>query len=394
MLYILPVLLLLERFYFYIADRFNIIDKPNQRSSHAYITRRGGGIIFPVAWLIYAASTGFEYPWFTLGLLLISAISFMDDLSEVAVGPRISTHALALFFAFYDLGVMDYFPWWGMVMVIIFSIAILNAVNFMDGINGITSMYALVFFALLSFNSGLQGADILFDLNSPYTYIISSLLVFTFFNFRKKALCFAGDVGSVSIAYLMIGTLITQIFPSPNNQFAVAGTFSAPGELIDLKFLLLLSVYGVDSLLTIVHRLILKENILKGHRKHLYQYMANEAGVSHLAVSSLYAVSQLVISIWILNNDVSLSQGVGIIVFLSAVYVLSKWAIMRQYSTQPANQQAQLYMNPNSSAVSTSKFVSSRPSGPVKVVKVEPGKKIKDTKVTKKSPSYRTAEAN
>jgi len=394
MLYILPVLLLLERFYFYIADRFNIIDKPNQRSSHAYITRRGGGIIFPIAWLIYAASTGFDHPWFTVGLLLISAVSFLDDIKEVAVGPRISTHALALFFAFYDLGVLDYFPWWGMVMVIFFSIAILNAVNFMDGINGITSMYALVFFSLLTFNSGLQGADILFDLNSPYTYIISSLLVFTFFNFRKKALCFAGDVGSVSIAYLMIGTLITQIFPSPDNQFAIADKFSAPAELLDFKYLLLLAVYGVDSLLTIVHRLILKENILKGHRKHLYQYLANEAGVSHLAVSGLYAVSQLLISIWVLNNDVSWSQGVGIIGILSVIYVVSKWAIVRQVSTQPETQQSAVYMSSNSSAVSVSKFVSSRPSGPVKIVKSEPEKKIKTTKVSKKSPSFRTAEAN
>jgi hypothetical protein len=152
-------------------------------------------------------------------------------------------------------------------------------------------------------------------------------------------------------------------------------------------------VYGVDSLLTIIHRLILKENILKGHRKHLYQYLANELGFSHLAVSSMYAGCQLLISIWVLNNEVSWKQGTGIIVFLSAVYVISKWIILRQLSTEPANQPTTVYMNPNSSSVSISKYVSSRPSGPVKVVKNHPDKKIKESKDAKKSPSFRPVQA-
>ena len=52
-LIILVLLFLAELFYFHIADKYNIIDKPNERSSHTRITLRGGGIIFYLGALAY-----------------------------------------------------------------------------------------------------------------------------------------------------------------------------------------------------------------------------------------------------------------------------------------------------------------------------------------------------
>ncbi|EIY57273.1 hypothetical protein HMPREF1071_03946, partial [Bacteroides salyersiae CL02T12C01] len=102
--------------------------------------------------------------------------------------------------------------------------------------------------------------------------------VFNFFNFRKRAKCFAGDVGSVCIAFVLlffIGKLVIRTE--------------------DFSWIILLAVYGVDSVLTIIHRLMLHENIGLPHRKHLYQIMANELKIPHVVVSSVYMLVQALV---------------------------------------------------------------------------------------------------
>jgi UDP-N-acetylmuramyl pentapeptide phosphotransferase/UDP-N-acetylglucosamine-1-phosphate transferase len=335
MLFLLPVLFILERFYFSLADRYRIIDKPNQRSSHSYITRRGGGIIFPAAWLLFFVASGFSLPWFTLGLLLIAVVSFVDDLGEVAVLPRITTHAVALFLALYEFGITSMLPWWGTGLTIFCGIAVLNAVNFMDGINGITAVYALVFWSVLALAAGHGSSTMIFDFNDPLNCIIASLLVFTFYNFRKRALCFAGDVGSVTMAYLMIGAVVPLVFSTTTFGWLPVAD-SAPETGIEMKYFLLLAVYGIDSFLTILHRLLLRENILKGHRKHLYQFMANEAGMQHLSVSVIYGVLQLGISLWVVTSDVTWGNGMLLLSLMGAVYVGAKWYIMQHVQVRVA----------------------------------------------------------
>jgi UDP-GlcNAc:undecaprenyl-phosphate/decaprenyl-phosphate GlcNAc-1-phosphate transferase len=343
MIVLLFILLALELVYFRLADRFHIIDKPNQRSSHFYITRRGGGIIFPAAWLLFSLFQGIYLPWFTLGLVLIAAVSFMDDIKEVKVIPRISIHIFAFLLAFYDLGLFNILPWWLMVPALLLSIAALNAVNFMDGINGITGLYAIVFWITIAFIENESGLKDVFALTSPFPYIIFSILVFGFFNFRKRAVCFAGDVGSVSMAYLMIGMVFFLVF---RPEAGLIQPISSSNQLLtasfDLKYLLLLSVYGIDSFLTIVHRLLLKENILKGHRRHLYQYLANEMGWPHLLVASLYALIQLGINSWVLTSPVSIVDAMALLSALSLFYVASKYLILRQISPVSSYQQMEV----------------------------------------------------
>ena len=273
---VLVLLFVAELFYFKIADKCNIIDKPNERSSHTRVTLRGGGIIFYFGALACFLTSGFEYPLFMLALTLVTFISFVDDIKSTRQVTRLLFHFSAMGLMFCQWGLFS-LPWWWIVIALIVCTGIINAYNFMDGINGITGGYSLVVLTALA----IINAEIIPFVEGDFIYtVICSVVVFCFFNFRKRAKCFAGDAGSVSIAFILLfllGKLIIQ-----------TGDFS---------WIVLLSVYGVDSVLTIIHRLMLHENIGLPHRKHLYQLMANELKIPHVVVSSVYMAVQATIII-------------------------------------------------------------------------------------------------
>lgn len=270
-LFICLLLLAAELFYFRLADRFNIIDKPNERSSHTRITLRGGGIVFYFGALLYFLTSRLEYPWFMLGLTLIAGVSFIDDIRSVSQKTRLIVHFTAMLLLFYQLG-MSVLPWWYIPLALVVCTGIINAYNFMDGINGITGGYSLVLFGALIY---LNESGTVFVEPALLWTLLLAVGVFCLFNFRKRANCFAGDVGSVGIAFIILFLLGKLILKTDD-----------PGYLI------LLSVYGVDSVLTIVHRLLLHENIALPHRKHLYQLMANELHIPHIVVSLFYMFLQ------------------------------------------------------------------------------------------------------
>ena len=306
-LIILVLLFLAELFYFHIADKYNIIDKPNERSSHTRITLRGGGIIFYLGALAYFLTSQFEYPWFMLALTLVTAISFVDDIRSMSQGLRLVFHFTAMALMFYQWGLFS-LPWWTLLIALIVCTGIINAYNFMDGINGITGGYSLVILISLAY----VNAEVISFTEQDFIYMmICSVLVFDFFNFRKRARCFAGDVGSVSIAFVvlfLIGSLILQTK--------------------DFSWLVVLTVYGVDSVLTIVHRLLLHENIGLPHRKHLYQIMVNELRISHVVVSLVYMIVQIVIIIgYLYYRNYGYWYLLGCILLLSGIYIV----FMRKY---------------------------------------------------------------
>ncbi|WP_302784278.1 MraY family glycosyltransferase [Bacteroides fluxus] len=278
-MYYLMVLVLLfvaELFYFKIADKCNIIDKPNERSSHTRVTLRGGGIIFYFGALACFLTSGFEYPLFMLALTLVTFISFVDDIKSTRQVTRLLFHFSAMGLMFCQWGLFS-LPWWWIVIALIVCTGIINAYNFMDGINGITGGYSLVVLTALA----IINAEIIPFVEGDFIYtVICSVVVFCFFNFRKQAKCFAGDVGSVSIAFILL--------------FLIGKLIIRTG---DFSWIVLLSVYGVDSVLTIIHRLMLHENIGLPHRKHLYQLMANELKIPHVVVSSVYMAVQATIII-------------------------------------------------------------------------------------------------
>lgn len=302
--------------YFKIADKYNIIDKPNHRSAHTQITLRGGGIIFPIAFIIFCIfnyNEAIQNYWsFGLGLLAICGISFIDDVKTLSNKIRLSVHLLAVILLLYFTGAFELMPFWAWPMLFVIIIGTLNAYNFMDGINGMTGVYSLITLGSLAYiNKDIVEFT---DQNFIYYPILASL-VFLFFNFRKKAKCFAGDVGSMGIGFWIIGLITLLIMKT--------------GEY---KYILLLSVYGMEVVLTIMERLSLKENIFEAHRRHLYQLFANEKKVSHLVISGVYAIIQVIVNIFLIYSDLPV-WAIVLIIFipLGILYVGLKVSLKKQY---------------------------------------------------------------
>lgn len=309
-LLIFLALFLVMQIYFRVALRFNIIDKPNERSSHTLPTIRGGGIIFVIGLLIHFFLSGFMYPYATAGVVLVAAISFMDDISEQPATLRLAIHLLGFLLMGWELSLLSTIPWFISLVVFVIAIAALNTFNFMDGINGITGIYALVCFATLG---AIDRWITDFTSENLIISLLLSVVVFLVYNFRKKARCFAGDVGSITLAFLLIFLLLQLMLATGNYGWIV-----------------LFTVYGVDSGITILYRLAKKENIFKAHRTHLYQYLANELKYPHLVVSGLYGLIQLVINLVIIVYfpEPELLEVVAIIAGISLLYVLCRERVM------------------------------------------------------------------
>jgi len=303
--------------YFKIADKYNIIDKPNHRSAHTQITLRGGGIIFPVAFILFCLfnfNSAVENYWsFGLGLLAICTISFIDDIRTLSNKIRLLVHFISVILLLYFTGAFTLMPFWIWPILFILIIGTLNAYNFMDGINGMTGMYSLVTLASLAY---INQEVIQFTDNDFIIYPVLACLVFLFFNFRKKAKCFAGDVGSMGIGFWVIGLIALLIMRT--------------GEY---KFILLLAIYGMEVVLTIIERILLKENIFEAHRRHLYQLFANEKKASHLVVSTVYAVAQLFVNLFLIHSELPV-WAVILIIFIpaGALYLGLKWSLKKEYN--------------------------------------------------------------
>ncbi len=275
---IFVILFVLELMYFKIADKFNIIDKPNERSSHSAIVLRGGGIIFMLSLWIWSAFYGFQYPFFLLAVTLIAGVSLIDDIHSLPDSVRLVIQFIAMMMMFGQLDILHWNMWWIVIIALIVCVGASNVINFMDGVNGITGGYAMASLVPLA----LLNNTICFVNQSLIYVVMIANVIFCLFNFRPKgkAKCFAGDVGSIGVAYILL--------------FMIGLLVLATGDVTYLVFLL---VYGVDGCLTIVHRIMLHENLGEAHRKHAYQIMANELKVGHVKVTLLYAVMQLVISL-------------------------------------------------------------------------------------------------
>ena len=312
-LLIFILLIVIEHLYFHIADKFNIIDKPNERSSHTSVVLRGGGIIFGIGAWVWSFFYGFHYPWFLAGLTLVAGVSFVDDIRSLPDSLRLVVQFVAAAMAFYQLDILHMELWWVVLLALIVYVGITNVINFMDGINGITAGYSLaVLIPLLLLNAKYGFVE-----SSLVEVTILSVLVFCLFNFRPKgkAKCFAGDVGSIGIAFILLFILGKVIL-----------------QTTDITYLVLLVVYGIDACLTIVHRIMLHEHLGEAHRKHAYQLMANELKIGHVKVASFYTILQLTISLFFIYGIPHTVMAhwiylAVVVIVLSIAYVL----FMRKY---------------------------------------------------------------
>ena len=305
-------LFLLMLLYFKVADRYNIIDKPNHRSAHTEITLRGGGIIFWFSALLYFVQNTQNAFCFFIGITIMSLVSFWDDIQSLPSKVRLLAHFLAITIVFYSLNLFEILPVYLIVTAYVFFIGIINAYNFMDGINGITGLYTLVCFASFLY----VNENIVQFIDSKFLiYPIIASAVFLFFNFRKKAKCFAGDIGSIGIAFWIVYVLLQLILKTNS-----------------LVWILFLAVYGIDSVCTIIHRLYLRENIFEAHRHHFYQILSNDYKIQHRIVALSYAFLQILVSflvIWLYTKTNVVLVGVMVLTPLVLLY-LSKFYLLKK----------------------------------------------------------------
>ena len=296
--------------YFRVADHYNIIDHPNERSSHSDITIRGGGIIFLFAGV--AAVIMHPNYWLPmLGLFIIGIISFVDDRITLSSKIRILVHLAAATLFFIYIRALS-LPVYELLFLYFLVIGTINAYNFMDGINGITGLYSLLVLGGLQYVNLQQVAFI----NADLIWLpILACVVFLYFNFREKARCFAGDVGSVAIAFWIVMLLVQLILITQN-----------------WSYILFLVVYGTDSVTTIGHRLLLKQNVFKAHRLHLYQIMVNERKFPHLWVAAAYSLLQGIIILFVINNVIFTTLSLFLICLIPLViaYILLKVIFMKK----------------------------------------------------------------
>lgn len=288
MIYIatLLLLLLLLQAYFPFARKRNMLAGVNHRSSHTQPVITGTGFIFFVSYMVYAGVLlyhGIEgFPWcFFIGLTLLSIVSFVDDLEEVWFLWRLLVQLVAMALMLWQIQLEEsslalmpsVVQWSAIVMCWGFSVGLLNMYNFMDGLNGMLG--GLVLSSLIPFWLINQYVTPFVDAQLLYFTLLPTLL-FLFYNARKQAKCFSGDVGAIAVGYIMTYLLIKLMIKTGNVAYLA----------------LFVSIF-IEAGLTIVQRLFAGENIFQPHRIHLFQLLCNEGKRNHVAVSSVYAGIQL-----------------------------------------------------------------------------------------------------
>ncbi len=299
--------------YFRVARIFSIVDHPNHRTMHEGATIRGGGIVVLITIVLFSLSVDFPGYYFITGLTALGLIGFLDDIIDLSGKVRIPIQIFSVVMMLFELDLTGINIIWFIIIVIV-ATGVINAFNFMDGINGMTGGYSFVtVVSLIYVNNYLSP----FISNDFLSIFLLALITFNFFNFRKKAVCFAGDVGSLSIAFVLAFLIIKLV--SQTQQFA---------------FVLLLTFYGIDTIFTIVQRLLRKENIFVAHRLHFFQVVVSKTGISHLTMSVIYIILQTIVNVFIiyliqLNMIDQLIYSGILLLILSALYIFIKIKMVR-----------------------------------------------------------------
>lgn len=260
------------------GDKLVSIDIPNERSSHNAPTPRGGGAGIILAFLLTAVFiTGEIMSTFTgvgIGLL-----GFLEDRFTLTPGLRLAVQLLIAAAVCVPSGVHGlnlntaFIIFW-----IVFITGTANFYNFADGINGIAGLMGLVVFWLLAAFSFLIAKDTETGMES--LAIGAACLGFLPLNL-PKAHVFMGDLGSMFLGF-EFGLMV----------YRLSGSISA-----FLCLSMFMCVFYADGLLTMYYRWRRGENLMKAHRSHLYQFLANELRLPHWAVSFTYAAVQLITGI-------------------------------------------------------------------------------------------------
>lgn len=276
----LLIIIFAELYYIRRARIHNWTSERNSRTDGHPVAVIGGGFIFYLAIILWSLGIGWLYEPtqamsdLIVGITMLAACSFADDLLQLKVWIRLVVQFIAIIFLCFQFSIFGLSPWiWGIYMVS--AVGFVNAYNFMDGINGITGLYSIVVLSALLW----VNMNVIHFMSG--TFILFALLaagVFTFFNCRKRAIIFAGDVGSISMGYIITAIL----------SFLIITT----GDITAVVFII---VYATDTLLTIIRRIFERENIFMPHHKHAYQLLNRIFGCNQIAISASYASIQAAI---------------------------------------------------------------------------------------------------
>ena len=322
--FIIPLQIVAMLAYFPIASKLKLYDVPNKRSSHQNITFRGGGVLIPISIIFYVVFYGFHHGfsihYLLLGVMLVSIVSFYDDFKGSNPFFRLIIHFVSVGLIMMDINEDYKFSPFIIIIIAVIAVAAVNAFNFMDGINAITGLYVLVFFeTVLFFHYKIEK---IFEPNFIVVLIIA-VLIFGFYNFRTKAILFAGDIGSVSLGLICVFYVLYLIMHTNN-----------------IIYLSMLAVYGVESGLTIFYRLLKGQNIFQAHRMHLFQNLVHDTKLPHLEVSFLYALVQVIINMGMFYCIQKGFEGYlylsYVLILLSGLYIILKYKIFKR--TEASNE--------------------------------------------------------
>jgi UDP-N-acetylmuramyl pentapeptide phosphotransferase/UDP-N-acetylglucosamine-1-phosphate transferase len=270
------------------ARRINLIDIPNERSSHATPMPRGGGIAivfsllfgYSVYWFCFGMESGQKFLIYTIGTSIIAAVSWLDDLRSLSAPIRLAVHVLCALLAVFGAGYGSCLSimsgsiclpdWIAATIAVVWIVGLTNAFNFMDGIDGISAGQAVIAgcgWALLGWLRGMPDVAMLGMITA------AASLGFLRHNW-PPARIFMGDVGSASLGYSCAVLTLMAAQGSPRYGFA--------GVLFLWPFIF-------DTSYTFLKRLWKGENVLAPHRSHLYQRLV-VSGLSHRTVTCIYLV--------------------------------------------------------------------------------------------------------
>ncbi|MFI2742789.1 hypothetical protein ACG2LH_08625 [Zhouia sp. PK063] len=279
-----------------VALRYHIFDVPNFRSSHTKPVIRGAGIVFYIAFLWSQFFFNQQNVFLIFGVSLLAIISFIDDIKSLPAWPRLGFQMVGLTSMFFEFPLSFAL----FLSVVLISIVIINFYNFIDGINGMLALYSFITVGSLYVVSLVYNIA---EFKNLLLIIGVSIVVFAFFNFRKNAVFFAGDVGSITLGAILLFIIISLSF-----------------QLKSPIILGLLTVCVADTGLTLIKRIKQKKAILQAHREHVYEQLTDKSRFSHLQISSLYGVLQLIINtIVVFTIPLTINYQLFILLVLSLV---------------------------------------------------------------------------
>lgn len=299
------ILILFSILYKWSARKLNIVDEPDGRSSHRNPVILGGGILVYIALGLFFILSGFEFHFFFLGVSLIAFVSFLDDIFILTINQRLPVHFLGIIAVILEFNDFDIIPSL-LVGLVFLGVYFINCFNFIDGINGMIGFYSIIYILSLLYLNVLE--EVISQEILVFTLFAS--LVFGYYNFRKKALFFAGDVGSLTLGTFIFFTCSWFIF-----------NLKAP------VLVLLVSVCLIESGLTILWRFLKGKKITQPHRNHIYERITDVLKWNHLKTSTIYNTIQLsinVIAIYFYEHAIAVQVAItiGILSILALCYLI------------------------------------------------------------------------